>query len=88
MPVACALLLALAPALAGDFPVRSIHGAIAIARKVCGPLFLPAYVWKADFSGGSWHARAVSRDDGQILFFVDIPVNGPAKTCYQAATAD
>jgi hypothetical protein len=92
MRPACAFLLAFllasAPSIAGDFPVRSTHGAIAIAKKVCGPLYLPSYAWKADFSGGSWHARAVSRDSRQILFFVDIPIKRPAKTCYQAATSD
>jgi hypothetical protein len=83
-----ALLLAPAPSIAGDFPVRSTHGAIAIAKKVCGPLYLPAYAWKADLSDGIWHARAVSRDSGQVLFSVDIPIKGPAKTCYQSATED
>ena len=92
MPPACALLLALLfvlrPAVAGDFPVRGTHGAIAIARKVCGPLFLPTYAWRADYADGSWHARAVSRDTKQVLFSIDIPVRGPAGTCYQAATED
>ena len=81
---ACLLLLLLAPepATGRDLPVKNVHDAIAVARKICGPLLLPSYVWKASFSGGGWHARAVSRY-GQILFLIDIPVRGPAATCYQ-----
>lgn len=92
MPPACALLLAFlvasAPAVAGDFPVRSPHKAIAVAGKVCGPLYLPGYAWRADLSGGVWHAHAVSRDSRQVLFSVDIPIRGPAGPCFQSMTED
>jgi hypothetical protein len=92
MPPACTLFLAFLvapwPATAGDFPVRGTHGAIAIAKKICGPLYLPSYAWRADYSDGNWHARAVSRDTKQVLFSVDIPVRGPAGTCFQSMTED